>query len=242
MTFVVGGTTSPRPEAGPAGGGRAQVGRARDVLGHLALFVGLAGLVTGVALLYISVDHLLASGVSSCASGPQPYVVANPCPDDVARASLLIPAAIVGGLVFAGIYAVGVSRVGGVSPWLVGWSGLFGSLAVPFWRYGLDFGSSGQANVGLLVVAPIFAAMGFGPLLYGGINREALFYAPAPASRPATSGASATPSGGPGSAGPAWPTGPAPGPRVPGRIGPRPGGILDPRRTPADPRPPATRP
>ncbi len=130
------------------------------------LFVGVAGSVACLTLLFRSMRALMASGMSSCASGG-PYEIANPCPKGVAW---LTPASIWGGLAFVALASVASAKLGRASIAWLAWPALFLSLGANFWQFGLKPVGAAGVRVdgpvwGWIVCAVLFTAMGLGPLL-----------------------------------------------------------------------------
>ena len=125
--------------------------RARATLGILIT----GGLVTGaLTALFLSMRSVMDVGGSCGTSGTG----LPPCPGHTAG---LLPAAIWGGLIFAGLYVW--QTVKHHLPNFVSllWPALFLSLAYNF----LDYGITKSGGVGLFVVGVVFALMGGMPLI-----------------------------------------------------------------------------
>lgn len=125
------------------------------------LFVGVAGSVTCLTLIFRSMRAVMGAGMSSCASGG-PYVVANPCPDGVAW---MLPVSIWVGIGLLLVASVAASKLGQPSIAWLAWPALFLSLGANFWQYGLDPVGTDGPVWGWLVCAVLFTLMGGGPLL-----------------------------------------------------------------------------
>jgi hypothetical protein len=122
-------------------------------------FVGLAGSVACLTILYLSMRSVMAVG-GTCASGNTPYAIRTPCPTGVPG---LMTGSIFLGLAFLFLYALNA-----IGPNLVflAWPALFLSLG---WNF-LDFGlnpPAGSSGGGWLVCAVVFILMGGVPLVIG---------------------------------------------------------------------------
>ena len=146
------------------------------------LFVGVAGSVACLTLLFRSMRALMASGMSSCASGG-PYEIANPCPKGVAW---LTPASIWGGLISVFVASIAASKLERPSIAWLAWPALFLSLGANFWQYGLDPVGVPGPLWGWIVCAVLFTVMGAGPVLLVLFSRDGL-----PTNRPASRAAAA---------------------------------------------------
>lgn len=125
------------------------------------LFVGVAGSVACLTLIFRSMRAVMGAGMSSCASGG-PYVVANPCPDGVAW---MLPVSIWVGIGLLVVASVAAMRLGQPSIAWLAWPALFLSLGWNFWQFGLDPVGTDGPVWGWLVCAVLFTIMGGGPLL-----------------------------------------------------------------------------
>jgi hypothetical protein len=135
----------------------------RFPFGPAIVFVGGLGLGAAcITLMFLSMRSVMEIG-GACADGG-PYVSAQPCPDNV-------PGIMVGsiwGLVLAcavaGVAAVKMHRGYGAIV-LLAWPALFLSLGWNFLEYGLDPPGQDGTEIGWLICAVVFFAMGGGPLL-----------------------------------------------------------------------------
>ncbi|MEU8259185.1 hypothetical protein AB0C02_00980 [Micromonospora sp. NPDC048999] len=116
--------------------------------------------VVGITWLFLGMRAVMAIG-GSCADGG-PYVSARPCPDGAAGTMI---GGVFGGLAGLFVYAALGLRAGPRLIWLA-WPALFLSLGWNFLDYGLNPAGRHGVDVGLLVVAGVFAAMGGLPLLF----------------------------------------------------------------------------
>ena len=162
----------------------------------LGLFFG------GIALFNVKLVKLLETG--TCASGNQPFVVAQPCPEGTGTDIMLLTVAIVAGLIGAAIFAFRGDPPWGARRRRAGFFGL-GTLA-----WGLFFGITGavmlytaltndtigeDGELGAMIVGITFLVMGLPALLIAlwslargiGRDRDGL---------PAAAGAGAAPAGG----------------------------------------------
>ena len=130
----------------------------RRALGGLLILVT-TGLVTvSLTVLFLGMRAVMDIG-GSCGSGG-PYEIARPCPGNVGA---LMPAAIWGGLIFAGLYVL-VTMKYRVPSWVsLLWPALFLSLAYNFFDYGLRGRS---VNGGWIVCGVVFGLMGAVPLIW----------------------------------------------------------------------------
>ncbi len=132
----------------------------RAVLRWTGSLVGLAGVAFSLTLLFKSMRAVQSIG-GFCASGG-PYQIAHPCPKGVAG---LFPLAIIGGLIFLGLFYACAGEKGRVVA-LFAWPALFLSLGWNFLDYGLHLTSGHGVNAGFLTCAVIFILMGAVPLIY----------------------------------------------------------------------------
>ncbi|MCU0307049.1 MAG: SHOCT domain-containing protein [Thermoleophilia bacterium] len=123
-------------------------------------FVGLAGLVACLVILFLSMRAVMDIG-GSCASGG-PYVIANECPDGIAW---LTPLSIFAGLGFLALYGGSCFSDGGPRLVLLAWPALFLSLGWNFLEYGLRPPGGDGIVWGWLVCGVLFWAMGGLPML-----------------------------------------------------------------------------
>jgi len=134
-----------------------------SMLGSIGVFVGLAGVVAALTVMFLSMRSVMSIG-GSCASGNQPFEVSHPCPAGVA---LLLPASIWVALIFLGMYVWQSARHKAPSLLSLAWPALFLSLGWNFLDFGLHPpGGQGGVAVGFLVCAVLFGLMGGLPLLY----------------------------------------------------------------------------
>jgi hypothetical protein len=122
-------------------------------------FIGLAGSVACLTILYLSMRSVMAVG-GTCASGNTPYAIRTPCPTGVP--GLMI------GSIFLGLGFLFLYALSAIGPNLVflAWPALFLSLG---WNF-LDFGLNppgGTGGGGWLVCAVVFILMGGVPLVIG---------------------------------------------------------------------------
>lgn len=121
--------------------------------------VGLAATVFGLTLLYFLMRAVMAVG-GFCASGG-PYVIATPCPDNVA---MLTPAAIFSMIV--GLFVYMANRAKNGPDWtMLWWSGLFLSLGWNFVEFSINPPEGGGIAWGWIICAVLFVVMGLAPLL-----------------------------------------------------------------------------
>ena len=130
----------------------------RSLAKQVGSLIGIGGVAFSITLLSQSMRAVEAVG-GSCASGG-PYAISRPCPQGVAGA---LPLAIIGGLIFLGLFIFCASDRGR-SVAMLAWSALFLTLAWNFIDYGLKGGSSGGA--GFLIPGVLFVIMGAAPLFY----------------------------------------------------------------------------
>ncbi|HEY6318619.1 MAG TPA: SHOCT domain-containing protein [Acidimicrobiia bacterium] len=130
----------------------------RPLAKQVGSLIGIGGVAFSITLLSQSMRAVEAVG-GTCASGG-PYAISRPCPNGVAGA---LPLAIVGGLIFLGLFVVCASDRGR-SVAMLAWSALFLTLAWNFIDYGLKGGSGGGA--GFLIPGVLFVIMGAAPLFY----------------------------------------------------------------------------
>jgi hypothetical protein len=123
-------------------------------------FVGLAGSVACLTILYLSMRSVMAVG-GTCASGNTPYAIRTPCPTGVPG---LMMGSIFLGLAFLSLYALSA-----VGPNLVflAWPALFLSLGWNFLDFGLNPPGDSGGGGGWLVCAVVFFLMGGVPLAIG---------------------------------------------------------------------------
>jgi hypothetical protein len=127
----------------------------KNAFGAVWIFVT-AGVVSGaLTVVFLSMRAVMNVG-GSCVSGGSD-VIGQPCPGHVAG---LMPAAIIGGLVFTGLYVWGTMRYHVPSLVSLIWPALFLSLGYNF----LDYGIHGQA--GFVVCGVVFVLMGGVPLTW----------------------------------------------------------------------------
>lgn len=134
------------------------------------LFVGIAGAVASLTVLFRGMRALMATGASSCASGG-PYVVANPCPKGVAA---MVPLSIWIGIGFVALASVAAMKVGAPSIAWLAWPALFLSLGWNFWEFGLDPPGAEGVAVGWIVCGVLFVLMGAGPVVLAVANPQDL--------------------------------------------------------------------
>jgi Short C-terminal domain len=147
------------PESGPVREGMGKMD-GRSVLRWTGSIVGLAGVAFSLTLLYKSMRAVQAIG-GFCASGG-PYQIAHTCPKGVTG---LLPLAIIGGLIFLGLFFACVGERGRPVA-LLAWPALFLSLGWNFLDYGLHLTSGHGINGGFLTCAVIFILMGAVPLIF----------------------------------------------------------------------------
>ena len=125
------------------------------------MFVSLVGVAASLTVLWLGMRSVMDIG-GSCASGG-PFVPRVDCPSGV---PILIVGSIWFGLGFAAVYFWQTFRHGAPSLGALIWPALFLSLGYNFLVYGLNppLGTTG-VEVGWLVCAVVFAAMGGFPLL-----------------------------------------------------------------------------
>ena len=137
---------------------------ARGVLPTLAVFLYLGVVALALTLVFMSMRSVMNIG-GFCAQGG-PYVIQHPCPHGIAG---IRPASIIGGLIFAGIYAWAVSRWSIPNFLLLLWSALFLSLGWNFFQYAFDPPPPNTGVVaGWLVCGIVFVLMGGLPLIVVG--------------------------------------------------------------------------
>jgi Short C-terminal domain len=132
----------------------------RSVLRWAGSLIGLAGVAFSLTLLYKSMRAVQAIG-GFCASGG-PYQIAHTCPKGVTG---LFPLAIIGGLIFLGLFFICAGERGRLVARLA-WPALFLSLGWNFLDYGLHLTSGHGVNGGFLTCAVIFILMGAVPLIF----------------------------------------------------------------------------
>ena len=142
-------------------------------------FVGLAGTVLGLTVLFLGMRSVMDIG-GSCGSGG-PYVVAQPCPDN----AWLLPVGIIGGLAMLAVYALSCFSDGGPRLAALAWPALFLSLGWNFLEYAFDPpGDAGGPVIGWLVCGVLFWVMGGLPLLVVLRDGRALLWGPPPGAEP----------------------------------------------------------
>ena len=130
----------------------------RSLAASIGSLVGIAGVAFSITLLSQSMRAVEAVG-GTCGSGG-PYQIRQPCPHGVGAT---FPLAIVGGLVFLGLFAACAGERGRRAAMLA-WSALFLTLAWNFFDYGLKGGSAGGS--GFLVSGVVFVILGVVPLVW----------------------------------------------------------------------------
>jgi hypothetical protein len=127
----------------------------KQARGSILVFLAIGGASASLTVLVVAMRAVLNIG-GSCASGGA-FQIAHPCPGHVAA---LMPAAIWGGLIFAGLYVFLVMHYSVPSLISLAWPALFLSLGYNF----LDYAIHGQS--GLFIVGAVFVLMGGVPLLW----------------------------------------------------------------------------
>ena len=130
----------------------------RSLARSIGSLIGIGGVAFSITLLSESMRAVLAVG-GTCASGG-PYAISRPCPNGVAGA---FPLAIIGGLIFLGLYVFCASDKGRTVA-ILAWPALFLTLGWNFIDYGLKGGSAGGA--GFLIPGVLFVIMGVVPLFW----------------------------------------------------------------------------
>ncbi len=130
----------------------------RSLAKSIGSLVGIGGVAFSITLLSQSMRAVEAVG-GYCASGG-PYQIRQQCPNGVAGT---FPLAIIGGLIFLGLFVFCASDRGR-SVAMLAWSALFLTLAWNFIDYGVKGGSGGGA--GFLIPGVLFVLMGAAPLFY----------------------------------------------------------------------------
>lgn len=123
--------------------------------GSILVFLAVGGASASLTVLFLAMRSVMNIG-GSCASGGA-FQIAQPCPGHVAA---LMPAAIWGGLIFAGLYVFFTLHYNVPSLVSLAWPALFISLGYNF----LDYAIHGQS--GLFIVGVVFVLMGGVPLLW----------------------------------------------------------------------------
>ena len=131
----------------------------RRIVRWIGSLIGIVGVAMCITLMGKALSSVMAVG-GSCASGNQPYVVANPCPTGV-PAEMLI--GIFGAMAFGGLFAFGVGMKNLVVVKLL-WSALFLGLGGVFLVKGLPINGQGAA-VGGIIAGVVFVLMGAAPLV-----------------------------------------------------------------------------
>jgi hypothetical protein len=127
--------------------------RARGTIGIL---IAGGGVVAALTLLFLSMRAVLSIGGSCGTSGTG----LPPCPGNTAG---LLPAAIWGGLIFAGLYVWQCVKHNVPSFVSLLWPALFLSLAYNFFDYAFD---GGAVAAGFLICGVVFGLMGAVPLIW----------------------------------------------------------------------------
>ena len=153
-----------------------QMGAGRFTLKAVNTFIGVAGLVLCLTVLFYCMRAVMDMG-GTCASGG-PYVVARPCPSGV---GWMTPVSIFAGLAFLGWMVAWNIGMPGPKWVLLAWPALFLSLGYNFWDYGLDAPGEQGAEAGWIVCGVLFVLMGGLPLLAlkSRTARKAVFWADA---------------------------------------------------------------
>jgi hypothetical protein len=153
-----------------------QMGAGRFTLKAANTFIGVAGVVMCLTVLFYCMRAVMDMG-GTCASGG-PYVVARPCPSGV---GWMTPVSIFAGLAFLGWMVAWNVGMPGPKWVLLAWPALFLSLGYNFWDYGLDAPGDQGAEAGWIVCGVVFVLMGGLPLLAlkSGMVRKATFWADA---------------------------------------------------------------
>lgn len=153
-----------------------QMGVGRFTLKAANTFIGVAGVVMCLTVLFYCMRAVMEIG-GTCASGG-PYVVARPCPSGV---GWMTPVSIFAGLAFLGWMVAWNYGLSGPKWVLLTWPALFLSLGYNFWDYGLDAPGDGGAAAGWIVCGVLFVLMGGVPLLAlkSRAARKATFWADA---------------------------------------------------------------
>src|SRR6516164_7007061 len=131
---------SPGPPAMLRSTGREGTHMHRSLARSIGSLIGIGGVAFSITLLSESMRAVLAVG-GTCASGG-PYAISRPCPNGVAGA---FPLAIIGGLIFLGLYVFCASDKGRTVA-ILAWPALFLTLGWNFIDYGLKGGSGGGAG------------------------------------------------------------------------------------------------
>jgi len=126
------------------------------VLGTIGILLTGAGVVAALTVMYECMRAVMNIG-GSCGSGGTGL---PSCPGNVAG---LMPAAIWGGLIFAGLYVWQCAKHHVPSFTSLLWPALFISLGWNFLDYGIH---GGTVSAGLLVVGVVFVGMGGVPLIW----------------------------------------------------------------------------
>lgn len=123
-------------------------------------FVGLAGSVACLTILYLSMRSVMAVG-GTCASGNTPYAIRTPCPTGVPGLMM--------GSIFLGIGFLFLYALSAIGPNLIflAWPALFLSLGWNFLDFGLNPPGDSGGGGGWLVCAVVFFLMGGVPLVIG---------------------------------------------------------------------------
>ena len=154
------------------------MGVGRFTLKSVNTFIGVAGVVICLTVLYYCMRAVMEIG-GTCASGG-PYEIARPCPSGV---GWLTPVSVWVGLMALGWMIAWNHGLSGPKWALLAWPALFLSLGYNFWDYGLDGPGQAGAVWGWIVCGVLFILMGGLPLLAlkSRMMRKATFWSDAAA-------------------------------------------------------------
>jgi hypothetical protein len=135
----------------------------RRLPGFVLVLVGAAGFAACLRSAFTGMRDVMVTDGGSCASGG-PYVPAHPCTGSDMR---LLIAGILGALVALGILAAGTAWVGrsGLTPGLLAWAALFGTLGWNFLSLGLHPPAGQSGAAGWLIAGVVFWLMALGGLV-----------------------------------------------------------------------------
>src|SRR5262245_60146842 len=156
-----------------------QMGVGRFALKATNTFIGVAGVVVCLTVLFYCMRAVMEVG-GSCASGG-PYEIARPCPKGV---GWMTPVSVFAGLAALGWMLAWNHGLSGPKWALLAWPALFLSLGYNFWDYGLNPPEGGGSTAGWIICGVLFVLMGGLPLLAlkSRMVRRTTFWSDAPAS------------------------------------------------------------
>lgn len=124
------------------------------------VFGGLAGVTAAITMLFLGMRSVMEIG-GFCAEGG-PFEIARRCPEGI---PLVMVSSILGGLVLFGLYWWNAAKSDVPSLAALAWPALFISLGWNFWEFGLNPPGSDGVELGWIIPAVLFVAMGGLPLL-----------------------------------------------------------------------------